>query len=118
MKKTLTILSAGLLALSALPAAAGEARQNHGAQQHQQDRDRNDRGDNDRNGRGDNNRNDSRYGRWQTNWGARPAGPPRSWTRTNDWYRHVRACQVRYRSYNPSTDRYVVRQGRTAVCRL
>ena len=55
---------------------------------------------------------------WNSSWGARPAGPPRSFTRSSDWYRHVRACQQRYRSYNPATDRYTVRRGQTAVCRL
>jgi len=32
--------------------------------------------------------------------------------------RHVRACQQRYRSYNPRTDRYVVRRGVTRRCTL
>lgn len=31
---------------------------------------------------------------------------------------HQRACAQRYRSYNPRTDRYVVRRGVTARCRL
>ena len=31
---------------------------------------------------------------------------------------HQRRCAARYRSYNPSTDRYTVRPGVTAVCRL
>lgn len=31
---------------------------------------------------------------------------------------HQRACAQRYRSYNPRTDRYVVRPGVTAPCRL
>ena len=61
---------------------------------------------------------DNRYGAWNSSWGARPAGPPRSFTRSSDWYRHVRACQQRYRSYNPATDRYTVRRGQRAVCRL
>lgn len=67
---------------------------------------------------GHNNQADNRYGNWNTSWGARPAAPPRHFTRTSDWYRHVRACQQRYRSYNPSTDRYTVRRGQTALCRL
>lgn len=58
------------------------------------------------------------YGAWNTAWGARPAAPPRSFTRHSDWYRHVRACQQRYRSYDARTDRYTVRRGQTAVCRL
>ena len=32
--------------------------------------------------------------------------------------RHIRACQRAYRSYNARTDRYVVRPGVTARCRL
>jgi hypothetical protein len=32
--------------------------------------------------------------------------------------RHARACARRYPSYNPRTDRYVVRRGVTARCRL
>lgn len=31
---------------------------------------------------------------------------------------HQRACAQRYRSYNPRTDRYVVRPGVTAPCRI
>ena len=58
------------------------------------------------------------YGQWNARWGARPANPPRTWTRQSDWYRHVRACQVRFRSYDARTDRYVPRRGQTAVCRL
>ena len=62
---------------------------------------------------------DGRYGTWDDRWGARPmAPPPRHWTRQNDWYRHVHACQTRYRSYNPRTDTYVVRRGVSARCRL
>ena len=34
------------------------------------------------------------------------------------WRRHVRRCMATYRSYNPRTDRYVVRRGVTARCRL
>ena len=41
------------------------------------------------------------------------------WGRSSaDWVRHQRACQKRSRSYNPRTDRYVVRHGQTTVCRL
>ena len=61
---------------------------------------------------------DGRYGTWDDRWGPRPVAPPRHWTRQNDWYRHVRACQQRYRSYNPRTDTFVVRRGVTARCRL
>jgi len=96
-----------LMAISAplASAQAAEAMQNR-PQSHQSDRQ-----DGNRN-------NDSRYGRWDNSWGARPPAPPRSFTRTADWHRHVRACQQRFRSYNPATDRYTVRRGQTAVCRL
>ena len=120
MRKTLILMAAGLMTLTALPAAAAPAQE----RSYQQDRgnDRNDHRGNDH--RGNDNRNDhrgndnDRYGRWDSNWGARPGSPPRNWSRPNDWYRHVRACSQRYRSYNPRTDTYVVRRGRTAVCRL
>lgn len=115
MKTPLIIRAAALavaLAAAAAPMAASAAPQNRPQPQQQQHRD-NDRHDNDRN-----DRNNDRYGRWQSNWGARPPAPPRSFTRASDWHRHVRACQQRYRSYNPSTDRYTVRRGQTAVCRL
>lgn len=61
---------------------------------------------------------DRMYGTWDDRWGARPPAPPRHWARNNDWYRHVRACSQRYRSYDSRTDRYVVRRGQTAMCRL
>ena len=70
------------------------------------------------NNRGNSNATSNRYGTWQRSWGAVPSNPPRSFTRTSDWYRHVRACQQRYRSYNAATDRYTVRRGQTAICRL
>lgn len=116
MRKTLIALAAGLMTLSALPAAASDIQ----ARPYTQDRDH-DRGRNDNNwnnGRHDNDRNDDRWGRWDSRWGARPAPPPRHWTRANDWYRHVHACQVRYRSYNPRTDMIVVRRGVVVRCRL
>ena len=58
------------------------------------------------------------FGRWDSAWGARPPAPPSHFSRSSDWYRHVRACQQRYRSYNPRTDRFVPRPGQTAICRL
>lgn len=130
MRKTLIALAAGLLTLSALPATAadlpGQTRpnaerprtdNNRPDAQRQDGRD-NDRRDNNRNDtRGDRN-DDSRHGRWDARWGARPPAPPRHFTRTSDWNRHVRACQQRYRTYNARTDRYVPRRGQTAVCRL
>ena len=139
MNKMMIAAAAGLLALSALPASALTPQQHQSQpqpyQQHQNNNgNHNDDRGNDRNaGRGNDNRdndnrgndrnngrgNDNRYGTWNSSWGSRPtATPPRHFTRTNDWYRHVRACQNRYRSYNPRTDTYVVRAGRTAICRL
>lgn len=60
---------------------------------------------------------DPRDDRWDSRWG-RPVPPPREWGRRDGWNRHVRACFARYSSYNPRTDRYVVRRGVTARCRL
>jgi hypothetical protein len=60
----------------------------------------------------------SRYGRWERSWGARPTAPPRRFSNSRNWYRHVRACQLRYRSYNARTDLYMVRRGVMARCRL
>ena len=102
----LIAVMAGLMTLAALPAsAADQQRQGQNSQQQERGRD-NDRNSNDR------------YGTWNASWGARPSAPPRSFTRTSDWHRHVRACQQRYRSYDAVTDRYTVRRGQTAVCRL
>lgn len=122
MRKTLIALAAGLMAVSALPAVSTAQEhpytagpmQNHGMQDHSMQN----RGmhDNDRNSDHDRRHND-RWGRWDTHWGARPAAPPRHWTRTSDWYRHVRACQVRYHSYNPSRDMYRTRTA-WVRCRL
>ncbi|NBW14834.1 MAG: BA14K family protein [Caulobacteraceae bacterium] len=117
MRKLLIAAAAGLMTLSALPASAGAAPQerpynagpmngpmNHGPQH----------------GPGPVVRPgpDGMYGTWDDHWGARPPAPPRGWTRHNDWYRHVRACSQRYRSYNPRTDSYTVRRGVFARCRL
>ncbi|WP_312313143.1 BA14K family protein [Sphingobium yanoikuyae] len=45
--------------------------------------------------------------------------PPKHWNQPRDHYdRHVQACQKRYRTYNPHTDRYTISRGRTAICRL
>lgn len=76
--------------------------------------------DRDRDGDGVRNRHDgydNRYGRWDNQWGRHPAPPPRHWRKHNGWYGHVRACQMRYRSYSPARDMYF--SGRTWVrCRL
>lgn len=56
------------------------------------------------------------YGRWDRNWGSRPPAPPKHWTRKGDWYRHVRACQQKFRSYNARTDTYRTSAGKTRRC--
>ncbi|RZJ32918.1 MAG: hypothetical protein EON86_20245 [Brevundimonas sp.] len=123
MKTPLMARAAALvlaLAAATAPMAASAATADQNRPQQQQphrDNDRRDNDRNDRNDRSDRNTND-RHGRWDNRWGARPPAPPRSFARAGDWNRHVRACQQRYRSYNPSTDRYTVRRGQTAVCRL
>ncbi len=58
------------------------------------------------------------YGHWDNHWGMRPPAPPSHWKNYNGWYRHVRACQQRYRSYNPRTDTYRVRPGIYRRCVL
>jgi hypothetical protein len=106
MRTTRTILAAmaaSLMTLSAIPASAAPQQHNHAPQQQ--------RGNNNHGG-------GNEYGNWNSGWGARPPAPPRGFSRHNDWYRHVRACGQRYRSYNAATDRYTVRRGQTAVCRL
>ncbi|MBU4434205.1 MAG: BA14K family protein [Alphaproteobacteria bacterium] len=60
----------------------------------------------------------SPYGQWNMGWGHRPPAPPKHFKRHDNWYQHVRACTVRYRSYNPRTDLYMVRRGVMARCRL
>ena len=58
------------------------------------------------------------YGNWNPGWGHRPPAPPSHWNRPNSWYQHVRACQMRYRSYNPRTDSYRLPSGGWRRCRL
>ncbi|SEJ35492.1 BA14K-like protein [Sphingobium sp. AP50] len=58
------------------------------------------------------------FGNWDNRWGARPGNPPSHWTKKGDWYRHVRACQQRYRSYNSRTDMFVMRPGQSRRCTL
>jgi len=58
------------------------------------------------------------YGSWSNSWGAAPPAPPAHFTRHNDWYRHVRACQQRFRSYSPRTDSYRTYRGRMVRCTL
>lgn len=122
MRKLLIAAAAGLMTLSALPATAGAASAGAAPQerpynagpmngpmhgpQHGPGPGRPGAGP------------DQMYGTWDDHWGARPPAPPRGWTRHNDWYRHVRACSQRYRSYNPRTDSFTVRRGVYARCRL
>ncbi len=61
---------------------------------------------------------DNGFGRWDNRWGARPSGPPSHWNKRGDWYRHVRACQQRYRSYNSRTDSFYMRRGQQRRCTL
>jgi hypothetical protein len=64
-------------------------------------------------------RSNNSYGNWNNRWGNRPAAPPKVYRgRQNDWYRHVRTCQQRFRNYNPRTDSYVVRGRQTRRCTL
>ena len=109
----LAAMAAGLMtitAITAIPASAAPQQRHDNAPQQQQ------RGNDNRSGQ--HNNGSSQYGNWNSSWGARPSAPPRSFTRQSDWYRHVRACGQRYKSYNAATDRYTVRRGQTAVCRL
>jgi len=135
MRKIAIGLTAAILAFGAGSAlAAGQARPylsdpQAGPPSHQQPgrpdprdngmRGHDDRGrDNGGRGNGGQGNDDQRYGRWDSSWGGRPPAPPAHFRRANDWNRHVRACQVRYRSYNPRTDTYVVRGGRQVRCAL
>lgn len=113
MRKFITI---GLAAITLAASAGAAIAQPYGYGQynerHDRERDRDRDGVNDRHDRYDN-----RYGRWDNRWGRHPAPPPRHWRHSNNWYGHVRACQVRYRSYNPARDMYFT--GRVWVrCRL
>ncbi|WP_326914828.1 BA14K family protein [Sphingopyxis chilensis] len=58
----------------------------------------------------------SPYGQWNRSWGAQPPAPPKQFARKSDWYRHVRACQQKYRSYNARTDTYRTRAGKSRRC--
>jgi hypothetical protein len=125
MRKLLIAAAAGLMTLSALPAAAGTVGQErpynsgpmNGPMNHGPDRGGPDRGG-PMNGPNHGAGPDHMYGTWDDHWGARPPAPPRGWSRNNDWYRHVRACSQRYRSYNPRTDTFMVRRGVASRCRL
>ena len=116
MRKSLIAIAAGLMTLSTVSAQAATIDQNHSTQTRPAEQGQSNNQNNNQNqGRGEHR--DS-YGTWQSAWGARPAAPPAHFSRKSDWYRHVRACQSRYRTYNAHTDRYVPRRGQTAVCRL
>jgi len=58
------------------------------------------------------------YGEWNDSWGKAPPPPPRHFTNSRDWHRHVHACQQRYRSYNPATDTFRTYAGKKVRCRL
>ena len=115
MRKSLIAVAAGLLALSAASAQAAAFDQNRPGQNHPSQNRPDDRQDDRSPDRGQHR---DAYGSWQSSWGARPSAPPAHFKRQSNWYAHVRACQQRYRSYNPRTDRYTVRAGRTAICSL
>lgn len=110
----LAAVAAGLMALSAIPASAVPQQRHDNAPQQQHQQQQPQRGNDNRGGQS----NAAQYGNWNTSWGARPPVPPRSFTRQSDWYRHAHACGQRYKSYNAATDRYTVRRGQTAICRL
>lgn len=130
MRKSILVIAAGLMALSTVSAQAAALDQNRpGPDRQEQNRDQRENGRPDGNQEGRPNGPDNRpnanrgehrdsYGSWQSSWGSRPPAPPAHFSRRGNWYAHVRACQQRYRSYNPRTDRYVPRAGRTAICRL
>lgn len=131
MRKAILIAAAGLAVLSGLPASAAvqtgpdrdrteETRPQRPAQAQPS---RNPAQPNQARSQAQNQRpnqtSHARYGTWQAGWGARPsATPPRHFTRQNDWYRHVRVCQQRYRTYNPATDTFIARPGVRQICRL
>jgi len=56
------------------------------------------------------------YGQWNRSWGAQPPAPPKHFAKKSDWYRHVRACQQKYRSYNARTDTYRTSAGKSRRC--
>lgn len=107
--KIFGVLGALLVAVTPLAVSAQHHPQDHRSGDHRQPDRRPDSG---RPGPG------NAYGNWNDRWGARPPAPPRHWSRKGDWYRHVRACQQRYRSYNPRTDSFEIRRGVTRRCAL
>jgi BA14K-like protein len=126
MRKSIIAIAAGLMALSTVSAQAAGLDQNRPAPDREEQRQdqHQDLHGGQNNGHGNGQQNGARgehrdsYGAWQSSWGSRPPAPPAHFKRQSNWYAHVRACQQRYRSYNPRTDRYTVRAGRTAVCSL
>lgn len=58
------------------------------------------------------------YGQWNRQWGAKPPAPPAHFAKKSDWYRHVRACQRKYKSYSARTDTYRSNRGQALRCRL
>ena len=102
MRRLLTLSLAALAVASSVGAGAATAQPYNRNPQERHDMSRDDRRDDRRD-----QRHDSRYGQWNGNWGHYPSPPPRHWRgRHNGWYGHVRACQIRYRSYSPARDLY------------
>ena len=60
----------------------------------------------------------NQYGTWNTTWGAAPSAPPSHWSKKGDWYRHVRACKLRFGTYNARTDTYRIASGKSLRCKL
>ncbi len=58
------------------------------------------------------------FGDWKSAWGKAPPAPPKHWAKKNDWHRHVRACQQRYKSYSARTDTYRTHSGKQLRCKL
>ena len=106
MRRLLTLSLAALAAASSIGISGAAAQphdrypqeRNDGWHDSQKDERRDDRRDR---------HHDNRYGAWNGDWGRYPSPPPRHWRgRHNGWHGHVRACQIRYRSYSPARDLY------------
>jgi len=45
--------------------------------------------------------------------------PPKHWKKSKEAYQsHVKACQAKFRSYDPATDTYKAPSGKTVICQL
>jgi hypothetical protein len=54
-----------------------------------------------------------RYGHWDPAWGVVPPPPLHSWhhwrgERARGWYSHVHNCMVKYKTYDPHRDMYMI----------